>query len=352
MNVKNFAKILVLMLIGAALALVPEQYTPTQNFWVYVYFIGLFYIILIRATITLNLEQDSARRQKWNQNIAILFSVFAILFVITMFFASENHANAVYYQTPFYEWLNIPIHPFNLSMIYYYGASVLAILLAVKVIAPIYLKIVKRVRPHREMAYLDLQPSPTIDVADFFRRSTFSTLLLFGAIYTLFQMGIINPSFFLPPVVSGQISNLEYSRYVIYLLCPYIWPFIIAISAVAWTLEDNRIIFNQGTGKGNLSIEKMDYVASSYYNVIKGYGGLSAIFYYASAIYSEANSWYNFILLIAIFSLNLALSFPVYAFYWKLKKIQLRKGLPVFALTQEEWRSHLTPPTEKKEHLN
>jgi len=264
--------------------------------------------------------------------IIIAYSVFVIIIVITGMFTPEGESNEIVPLTG----LPMSIHNLLVVLIWPLVMSIVMAIIFPRVFVPLFLKVKQLLWKNYENGFIEFEPR-VMTWRIFLKRMVFCFLLVMGLEASLAPL--IDPFLFFTAsqeqelVQVGLASSPELVRYSMAyfgVLAMLIVPFAVGLWSIGFTLHDLGLIHYK-VPESKDKFQEIEPIHYRWNTWLGGYAGLSAIFFYAAALYSYLTVpgyWIEDMIWSFAFSIVLIVVMgPSYLVYWKLAPTFLSRGL-------------------------
>jgi len=222
--------------------------------------------------------------------------------------------------------------------------SIVAIFVFPRIFCPLFLKIKAKLKPSYKNAFIDKTPK-TRSKRKFIIRLIYIFLLELGLLS--FILLIIDPDLFLTEDYNSAFYEglgvpPEYTLNVVFLCSALILPLINGLWSVGWILEDSGLMHYKFKKRPGNELYEIEPVHTYYNGFLKGYAGISSIFFLISIVVawmkvSEEFRIADIIWTLTIPAFGIFISIPAYILYTKyiLNKKFLRGSLKELKILKE-----------------
>ena len=267
--------------------------------------------------------------------IPFVFFAYIVFIAISVITGVVTFEDQSYEIVPF-TGLAQPVHNLLLVFIWPLVMSIIMVIIFPRIFVVLFLKIKQLLWKDYENAFIEFEPK-ILTWRKFLKRMFLGFLLVMGLEASLAPL--IDPFLFFTAseeqelVEVGLAASPELVRYFMAyfgVLAMVLVPFAVGLWSIGWILEDSGLIhFNIPESKDKF--QEVEPIHFRYNTYLGGFAGLSAIFYYAGAVYAYltvVGYWAGDIYWSLTFSIVLIVVMgPSYIVYWKLAPKFLLKGL-------------------------
>ncbi len=286
---------------------------------------------------------------KKNKIVQILMGIFIIIWVFSMWSTFENRGPDQSETVPLFN-LPVAVHMRIFFIIWPLLGSLIAVIVFPRIFAPIYMKSKKLMLPKYENGYIETK-KVDFNLKKFFWRGLYCYLLSLGLMIALKEF--LNLDLFASEnqKITNESLNLpiEYTYNGYFQIIFLFFPIAAGLLSIGWAIEDAGVIHYNLPDTNTDELFEIEPVHLRYNSIIKGYAGLSSIFYFTSVIWyifvirtdliMSGDGWQFFFYPLSIIMFPLMM-YPAYKLYLFIGKDFLRKKLPKRkSITKQEYQS-------------
>jgi len=230
-----------------------------------------------------------------------------------------------------------------LMFIFPFFGSVISVILFPRIIIPLYLKAKRGVMKDYKNIYIKVEKED-LSIPKLLKRALYVALLSLGLGMMLINSNIFHPRMLMTE--SQYLRMIEEGENIVYYigtligLPMVIYPIIIGLWAVGWTLEDTGVMHYNIKKKKSNSLFEIEPVHNRYNGMLKSFAGISVIIVLVSAYayYSTLAEPDIASISQVIFSIPMLMvpAFLSYIVYWKIGKDYTIKNLKEIRRINEE----------------
>lgn len=261
-------------------------------------------------------------QNKKNKLVYLIFSIgFMLLFIPTMLFALSDHRD----KTPFFGLEEGYVQA--IVFLWAILGSMMFAIICPRIFSLLYIKVKVLTLRNYENGFIETE-KPEFSLKKYLWRATYATLLSIGLMLVLTEVGLIDLDIF-------RAIGEEYDPYSMgdfQISIAIFFPIAVALFSIGWAIEDAGLIhYNLPDDQTNRLFE-IEPIHVRYNSYIKGYAGISSLFYYISfvsyfIVFSPESLLGGGVGILLVLFGYWAYLFPTYLIYLKISKNFLKKNL-------------------------